>query len=104
MSSSCNARVSAHFRKRRPYWGALFLEHDADGVNDFHVWRLGRKPSPRVALTAEVMTAVQRRPHLACSVLRATASFQRVNFLFLQLETRLMPNVFVIKTARFNRF
>jgi sugar/nucleoside kinase (ribokinase family) len=36
MSSSCNARVGAHF-KIDAHIGCAFLEHDADGVNDFLV-------------------------------------------------------------------
>jgi hypothetical protein len=34
MSSVCNARVGAWF-KGGALWGRAFLEHGADGVNDF---------------------------------------------------------------------
>jgi hypothetical protein len=34
MSSVCNARVGAWF-KSDALWGRAFLEHGADGVNDF---------------------------------------------------------------------
>jgi hypothetical protein len=36
MSSVCNARVSAQ-AKSDAHWGRAFLEHGADGVNDFLV-------------------------------------------------------------------
>ena len=36
MSSGCNARISAQV-KSDALWGRAFLEHDADGVNDFLV-------------------------------------------------------------------
>ena len=36
MSSGCNARIGAQV-KSGALWGRAFLEHDADGVNDFLV-------------------------------------------------------------------
>jgi hypothetical protein len=36
MSSGCNARVGAHF-KSNALQGRVFLEQEADGVNDFLV-------------------------------------------------------------------
>jgi hypothetical protein len=37
MSSGCNTCVGAHFKSDGPFWGRAFLEHGADGVNDFLV-------------------------------------------------------------------
>jgi hypothetical protein len=37
MSSGCNARISARVKSEAPFGGRAFLEHDADGGNDFLV-------------------------------------------------------------------
>jgi hypothetical protein len=52
MSSGCNALVGAHF-KIDALLGRPFLEHDADGVNDFLVhWApLGMIMSSRASLS-----------------------------------------------------
>jgi hypothetical protein len=59
MSSGCNARISAQ-AKSDALWGPAFLEHDADGVNDFLV--------PASVATRDSLLAPKRgsgwRPHV----------------------------------------
>jgi hypothetical protein len=42
MSSGCNARIGAQV-KSGTLWGRAFLEHGADGVNDFLDLRASRR-------------------------------------------------------------